>query len=139
MDSIYEKRVEFHVSIWRWIARKETHVAPRVDSCRRRAIKGVHAPWMAECMTKRRGPIKGPRNDSRSAVSRSLTDTVGERIICAVNNGTAWQPIAPAYLLRRVDDPSLYYSEITGYLFALSREEGEKKRERPTTNWRVIL
>lgn len=91
-------------------------------------------------MTKRRGPIKGPRNDSRSAVSRSLTDTVGERIICAVNNGTTWQPIAPAYLLRGVDDPSLYYSEITAYLFSLSREEGEKKeRKIEITNWRVIL
>lgn len=46
----------------------------------------VHAPWMTECVTKRREPIKPPERQS-IAVSRSLTDTVGERIYCAVNNG----------------------------------------------------
>lgn len=95
--------------IWRWIARKKKTPSPLVAPCRRWTIKGAFMPH--EWQNVWRSDDKGPPERQSIAVSRSLTDIAGERIYCAVNNGAAWQLIAPAYLHSVVSDPSLCYPE----------------------------
>lgn len=87
------------VSIWRWIARKNDTVTPLALSAIRDKRR-VHTPWMTECVTKRRGPIKDPRNDSRSLYLAHWRTPLESEFIVWLIMGPAWQPIVSVYLLR---------------------------------------
>jgi len=70
-------------------------------NCSKRDTRPSHRFLSATCDKRRSRPVNGRMCDEETradkgdperqpiAVSRSLTDTVEERIICAVNNGTA--------------------------------------------------
>lgn len=94
--------IGFHVDLALNCPKKKTPSHP--SHCRLLSAmydkRRVHALWMTECMTKRRGLIKGPRNDSRSLYLAHWRTPLESEFIVRLIMGPAWQPIAPVYLLR---------------------------------------